>query len=302
MDTFHTMRAFRRIVELGGLTKAAEDLGLSPAGLSKQLRALEAHLDTVLIQRTTRSMSLTETGRTYYADCCRILDELEILEKSIKQQSQRVTGRLRVNAPLSFALSVLSPLISEFLKQYPELRLDLVMEDRLVDAVAHGFDVSIRLRANLEDSTLIARRLATVTQMLCAAPFYLEKRGEPATPDDLAQHEVLTYSLASTQHIVETQAAPGGGSSPHAEERSQVNNSLMLRDLLVAGLGIGALPSFLANPAIASGQLRRLLPSFVDEPRHVYAVYPTSRHLQPKVKAFVEFLADRLPAALNNQG
>jgi len=142
MDTFNVMRTFRRIVELGGLAKAAEDLRISAAGLSKQLRTLEAHLDTVLIQRTTRSMSLTETGRSYYAECCRILDELDALERSVKQQSQRVTGTLRVNAPLSFALSVLSPLMTDFLHKYPELKLELVMEDRIVDAVAHGFLMS----------------------------------------------------------------------------------------------------------------------------------------------------------------
>ena len=291
MDTFSTMRAFRRIVELGGLARAAEDLGLSSAGLSKQLRALEAHLDTVLLQRTTRSMSLTESGRAYYADCCRILDELDVLEQSIRQQSQRVTGRLRLNAPLSFTLSILSPLLAEFLREYPDLQLDLVMEDRLIDAVAHGFDLSIRLRSSLDDSTLIARRLATVKQFLCAAPSYLEQNGEPATPDDLRRHRILIYSLAQMQDIVPTASG---------SERSQINNSLLLRDLLIAGLGIGALPSFLADPAIARGELRRVLPAFMDEPRHVYAVYPTTRHLQPKVKAFVEFLGRRLPSVMND--
>ena len=295
MDTFSTMRAFRRIVELGGLARAAEDLGLSSAGLSKQLRALEAHLDTVLLQRTTRSMSLTESGRAYYADCCRILDELDVLEQSIRRQSQRVTGRLRLNAPLSFTLSILSPLLAEFLREYPDLQLDLVMEDRLIDAVAHGFDLSIRLRSSLDDSTLIARRLATVKQVLCAAPSYLEQNGEPATPDDLRHHKVLIYSLAQIQDIVPMQEDAAAGS-----ERSRINNSLLLRDMLVAGLGIGALPSFLADPAIARGELRRVLPAFMDEPRHVYAVYPTTRHLQPKVKAFVEFLARRLPSVMND--
>ena len=295
MDTFSTMRAFRRIVELGGLARAAEDLGLSSAGLSKQLRALEAHLDTVLLQRTTRSMSLTETGRAYYADCCRILDELDVLENATRQQSQRVTGRLRLNAPLSFTLSILSPLLAEFMREYPDVQLDLVMEDRLVDAVAHGFDLTIRLRSSLDNSTLIARRLATVKQVLCAAPSYLEQNGEPATPSNLRHHRILTYSLAQKQSILPAQEhAVSGG------ERTQISNSLLLRDLLVAGLGIGALPSFLADPAMARGELRRVLPAFMDEPRHVYAVYPTGRHLQPKVKTFVEFLARRLPSVMND--
>jgi len=299
MDTFNVMRTFRRIVEIGGLAKAAEDLGISPAGLSKQLRALEAHLDTVLIQRTTRSMSLTETGRTYYAECCRLLDELETLERSVKQQSDRVTGKLRVNAPLSFALSVLSPLIADFLLKYPDLKLELVMEDRLVDAISHGFDVSIRLRAGLEDSTLIARRLATIEQKLCASTSYVRQYGEPTTLSDLKKHKMISYSLAHTQGVVLEDKLDGNAQNPNGVlfygEYSEVNNSLMLRDLLIAGLGIGALPSFLADPAIEAGQLQRVLPSIVNEHRHIYAVYPTNRHLQPKVKAFVEYMAARLP-------
>lgn len=297
MDTFNSMRAFRRIVELGGLARAAEDMGLSSAGLSKQLRALEAHLGVVLIQRTTRKMSLTEIGLDYYTDCCRLLDELDTLEKSVKQQSQRVSGRLRVNAPLSFALSVLSPLLAEFLKQYPEVRLDLAMEDRLVDAVSQGFDVSIRLRAQLEDSTLVARRLASLRQVLCAAPAYLDRRGHPGTVNDLRHHDLLAYSLAHATGLPQDDPDAPALALP-AGAHTQVNNSLMLRDLLTAGLGIGALPSFLAAPAIANGQLQRVLPALAAPPRHVYAVYPTNRHLQPKVRAFIDFLAERLPAAM----
>lgn len=298
MDTFNYMRAFRRIVELGSFAKAAEDLGVSSAGLSKQLRALEAHLGAVLIQRTTRKMSLTDTGAAYYAECCRLLDELDTLEKSVKRQSRRVSGRLRVNAPVSFALSVLTPLLARFLRQYPELRLDLSMEDRLVDAVGQGFDVSIRLRAQLEDSSLIARQLACLTQVLCAAPAYLERRGRPDSVDALRGHDLLSYSLADSPGPVPEEDAGAPAQPPAGAARVQVNNSLMLRDLLEAGLGIGALPSFLAAPAIAGGRLARVLPDLPGAPRQVYAVYPTSRHLQPKVKAFVDFLAEHLPAAL----
>lgn len=298
MDTFNYMRAFRRIVELGSLAKAAEDLDMSSAGLSKQLRALEAHLGAVLIQRTTRKMSLTDTGAAYYAECCRLLDALDALEKSVKRQSGRVSGRLRVNAPVSFAPSVLSPLLARFLRQYPELRLDLAMEDRLVDAVGQGFDVSIRLRAQLDDSSLIARRLASLTQVLCAAPSYLERRGLPDSVEALRGHDILSYSLADSPGPVPEEDAGQPADPLAGPALIQVNNSLMLRDLLEAGLGIGALPSFLAGPALAAGRLARVLPELPGSPRQVYAVYPTSRHLQPKVKAFVDFLAERLPAAM----
>jgi DNA-binding transcriptional LysR family regulator len=297
MDAFTLMRSFRRIVELGGLAKAAEDLGMSAAGLSKQLRALEAHLGAVLIQRTTRRMSLTETGQTYYRECVRLLDELEALEASVRQQSQQVGGRLRVNAPMSFALSTLSPLLAEFLQRYPALGLDLTLEDRLLDAVAEGFDVSIRLRTQLQDSSLVARRLGSVCQMLCAAPSYLAQHPPLSSSDDLQRHSLLQYSLAEPPGEWPLHG-PQGSVSVQGPTRATVGNSLMLRDLLIAGLGIGALPSFLAAPAIARGALVEVLPEYRFAPRQVFAVYPTSRHLQPKVRAFVDFLAERLPPAL----
>ncbi|WP_370680559.1 LysR family transcriptional regulator [Comamonas sp. GB3 AK4-5] len=289
MDTLTPLRAFRRIVELGSIAKAADALDLSSAALSKQLRALEAQLGAVLIQRTTRRMSLTDTGQAYYAECCRLLDGFDALEQSVRAQSQQVAGRLRVNAPLSFALSTLAPLLARFMQRHPQLQIDLSMEDRLVDAVGQGFDVSIRLSAELADSSLIARRLASLSQMLCASPAYLQQRGRPSSVAALREHALLHYSLAQADDGLE---AP-------TEARASVNNSLMLRELLVAGLGIGALPSFLAQPAIAAGQLVALdFPGQSTPARHVYAVYPTQRHLLPKVRAFVDFLAEELPAAM----
>lgn len=293
MDTLTPLRAFRRIVELGSIARAADALDLSSAALSKQLRALEDHLGAVLIQRTTRRMGLTDTGQAYYAECCRLLDEFDALEQSVRAQSQQVAGRLRVNAPLSFALSTLSPLLARFMQRHPQLQIDLSMEDRLVDAVGQGFDISIRLSAELADSSLIARRLASLRQMLCAAPAYLALHGQPDGVQDLHGHALLQYSLAHGPW-----AGTEGLDTP-ADARANVNNSLMLRDLLVAGLGIGALPSFLARPAIAAGQLVALnFPGLAVQARHVYAVYPTQRHLQPKVRAFVDFLAEELPAAM----
>ncbi|MBD9536640.1 LysR family transcriptional regulator [Stenotrophomonas sp. STM01] len=294
VDSFNLMRAFRRIVERGGMARAAEDLGMSAAGLSKQLRTLEAHLGVVLLQRTTRRMSLTDTGQAYYLECCRLLDELDALERGIARQREEVSGRLRVNAPLSFALNTLSPLLPRFLARYPQVALDLVMEDRLVDAVGEGFDVSLRLRAVLEDSTLVARRLASVEQVLCAAPAYLQQHPAPTTAAQLRQHTLLAYSLSDSPGGWPLQG-PDGPVTVNPPTRVSANNSLLLRDLLVAGVGIGALPSFLAAPALAGGQLQQVLPDHRYPPRIVYAVYPTQRHLQPKVRAFIDFLQDVLP-------
>lgn len=296
MDSFNLMRAFRRIVERGGLARAAEDLGISAAGLSKQLRTLETHLGVVLLQRTTRRMSLTEIGQAYYQECCRLLDELDALERGIAAQRGQVEGRLRVNAPLSFALSTLSPLLPRFLAQHPQLALDLVLEDRLLDAVGEGFDVSLRLRAELDDSSLVARRLASLQQVLCAAPAYLQRHPAPTSVEQLQGHALLAYSLSDSPGTWPLHG-PDGQVTVTLPTRVSASNSLLLRDLLVAGMGIGALPSFLAAPALASGQLQQVLADHRYPPRFVYAVYPTQRHLQPKVRAFIDFLGETLPQA-----
>ncbi|MEH6417761.1 LysR family transcriptional regulator [Pseudomonas sp. CGJS7] len=298
MDSLALMRSFRRIVESGSFAKAAEELRMSAAGLSKQMRQLEARLGTVLLQRTTRSMSLTDSGRWYYAECCRLIDEIDALESRLRDQSERVDGLLRVSAPLSFGLTVLSPLLSRFLLAHPQLRLDLSLDDRVIDVVAEGFDVAIRLRAELEDSSLIARRLGSLGQLLCASPEYLRRRGEPTTPQELCGHDLLGYSLADTPRQWTLRGKDGDSAFVLPVPRATVNNSLLLRDMLIQGLGVGSLPAFLALPRIASGELRELLPDHRQSPRHIHAVYATGRHLPAKVRAFVDFLAEALPPAL----
>lgn len=298
MDSLALMRSFRRVVELGSFARAADDLNLSAAGLSKQVRQLEARLGTVLIQRTTRRMSLTDGGRLYFAECCRLLDEIDALEQRVREGSERVDGLLRISAPLSFGLRVLSPLLSRFLAEHAHLRLDLVLEDRVVDLVGEGFDVAVRLRAELEDSSLVARRLGRVGQLLCAAPDYLRRRGEPRTPQELCGHALLGYSLSESPRAWRLQGEDGEREFMLPAPRVAANNSLLLRDLLVDGHGVGSLPAFVAAPDIAAGRLREVLPRHRQPPRHVHAVYATGRHLPAKVRAFVDFLGERLPAAL----
>ncbi|MET4728214.1 DNA-binding transcriptional LysR family regulator [Lysobacter enzymogenes] len=302
MDQLALMRSFRRVVELGGFARAADDLGLSAAGLSKQVRQLEARLGTVLLQRTTRRMSLTDGGRLYFAECCRLLDEIEALEQRVREGSERVDGLLRVSAPLSFGLCVLSPLLSRFLAEHPHLRLDLALEDRVVDLVGEGFDVAVRLRAELEDSSLVARRLGQVGQLLCASPDYLQRHGEPRTPQELCGHALLGYSLSESPRAWQLRGADGEHEFTLPAPRVAANNSLLLRDLLIDGHGVGSLPAFVARPQIAAGRLRELLPRHRQPPRHVHAVYATGRHLPAKVRAFVDFLGAQLPAALVADG
>ncbi|WP_199635250.1 LysR substrate-binding domain-containing protein [Serratia sp. PAMC26656] len=291
MDVLLAMRAFRRVVERNSFYKAAEDLAVTPAALSKQIKQLEARLATVLIARTTRTMSLTEAGQLYYQEACRLLGEFDALEQTVAASVQQVSGTLRINAPLSFGLMVLSPLLPQFMQRYPELQVELTLDDRVLDVVAAGFDISLRIRRHLPDSSLSARSLGEVQQRLCAAPAYLAQYGTPKTVAQLQHHQCLAYSLAEK---------PGHWHFTLGEENLSVavnprltaNNSLMLRDMIGAGLGIGSLPSFVADPEIAAGRLVRLFPDFSSEAHQVFAVYPTRRHVQHKVRLFTDFIRE----------
>ena len=295
MDVLALMRVFRAVVERDSFSKAAQELNQSAAAVSKQVRQLEERLGTVLLVRTTRRMSLSDGGRAYYVECCRLLDEIAALEAATRGCAGKVAGRLRVNVPLSFGLKVLSPLLPAFMERYPEVTLELTLDDRLRDVVGEGYDVSLRIRAALADSTLVARRLGGVEQMICAAPDYLARRGTPKRALDLHGHDCLAYRLADSPGVWQLDG-PEGASSIVLPVRLAADNSLLLADMLVAGLGVGALPSFVAAPLLASGALVRVLPSHGMARRGVFALMPDGRHVQQKVRAFCDFLADALQA------
>jgi len=293
MDLLAAMRTFRRVVERASFSQAAVDLGQSTAAVSKQVRQLEARLGSLLILRTTRRMSLSEAGQSYFSECCHLLDELDALERATQAGAREPCGRLRVNAPLSFGLKVLSPILVGFMQRYPQLKVELTLNDRILDMVDEGFDVSLRIRTSLVDSALIARRLGHIEQIICAAPAYLDSHGTPATVEDLRQHACLAYRLAEHPgrwHL----EGPHGSTRLELPVRFAVDNSLMLGDMLLAGLGIGALPSFIALPLLQSGQLQRVLPEHSLPRRDIYALYACHRHLSEKIRVFVDFLAEAL--------
>nr|WP_314626478.1 LysR family transcriptional regulator [uncultured Janthinobacterium sp.] len=296
MDVLAHMRVFRAVVERDSFSKAALELNQSAAAISKQVRQLEERLGTLLLVRTTRRMSLSDGGRAYYLECCRLLDEIAALEVATRGCAGKVAGRLRVNAPLSFGLKVLSPLLPVFMQRYPEIQPELTLDDRLRDVVGEGYDVSLRIRAALADSTLVARRLGDVEQMICAAPAYLARRGTPQRALDLHGHDCLAYRLADSPGIWQLDG-PEGASNIVLPVRFSADSSLLLADMLVAGIGVGALPSFVAAPLLASGALARVLPSHAMARRGVYALTPDGRHVPQKVRAFCDFLAQELQAA-----
>ncbi|MFC4973844.1 LysR substrate-binding domain-containing protein [Halomonas beimenensis] len=297
LDQLAVMKAFCRIVERGSFARAAEDLGVSPALLSRDTKRLERRLGCTLLHRTTRRMSLTEPGRLYYEECRRLLEELEWVEDRVREGSRRVAGRLRINAPHSFGMTVLSPRLPGFLERYPEVELSLALDDRVVDMVESGFDLSIRIRAALPDSGLIARRLGTVDQRLFASPAYLAARGVPRTPEALADHRLIGYLLADDpgQWCLE---GPEGRTSVPVAPSLEVGSSLMLRDMLIAGQGIGTLPDFISATEEAEGRLVRVLPSHALPARHIFAVTASRLGTDARTLAFLDYLREALaPAA-----
>lgn len=295
MDKLSVMQAFRRIVERGSFARAAEDLGVSPALLSREVKLLEESLGTTLLTRTTRSMSLTDAGRQYYDQATGILDAVAQVETRIRDGAGAVRGHLKVNASSSFGQTVIAPILPAFLDAYPDVRLSLSMDDRVVDMVEGGFDVSIRIRPAMPDSALVARRIGTMRQRVFAAPAYLDRAGVPRQPADIAAHRVVGFLLAD--HLSTwVLHGPGGPVTVALDPPVRVGNSLVLRDLLVAGQGIGTLPDFISDPAEARGELVRVLPDWELPAPEIFAVTGSRLGMDAKVTAFL----DHLRAALRD--
>lgn len=293
MDRLAVMKAFCRIVERGSFARAAEDLGVSPALLSRDTKLLEQSLGCSLLTRTTRTMSLTEHGRLYYEEARRILEQIDRAEDRVRRGAGQVQGQLRINAPNSFGQMVLGPLLPGFMARYPEVELMLSLDDRVVDMIGGGFDLSIRVRADLPDSGLIARRIADIPQRLFAAPAYLRTRGVPRGPEDLRAHDTVGFVL-SDEATQWTLTGPDGPTAIPLRHRLSVGSSLVLRDLLIAGQGIGSLPGFISEPAERDGLLQRVLPDHELPQRHVFAITASRLGADAKTLAFLDHLRDAM--------
>ena len=292
MDRLGTMEAFLRVAETKSFSEAARRLRSSKSLVSRQVAALEAELGVRLFHRTTRSLSLTDEGRSYHVHVTRILNEIEEANLSVSKSQAAPRGRLRISAPMSFGILHIAPAIRDFLARYPEVELDLSLNDRYVDVVDEGFDLAIRI-GRLSDSSLIARKLARHRMMLCASPDYLREHGTPKDPGELKHHQCLCYStnsLVPEWQLVTKQGEPW---SVAIKGKLHANNGDTLRSAALQALGIVYLPSFIVGPDIQASTLASLLPEFVPTDMAIHAVYPHSRHLSPKVRAFVDFLAER---------
>lgn len=288
MDRLTSMQIFVRVVEKGGFSAAAEEAGISPTMVGKHVRQLEEQLGVRLLNRTTRRQSLTEIGHLYFERCKQALLEIEAADASVKQMQLLPRGVLRVTAPATFGGQMLAAVIRDYLEHYPDVEIDLSLNDRVVDLVDEGFEVAIRI-GELPDSSFIARPLQPYRAMVCASPEYLARRGTPQTPQQLAGHNCLSFahgnrynlwqfSLAGVQHEVEV----------HGNFRA--NNGLALRTAALKGIGIIMQPEALLREEVAAGRLQRLLGDYELQHRPMHIVIASNRKMTPKLKSFIEFV------------
>lgn len=289
MDALTRMRCFIQVVDSQGFSAAARDMGRSKALVSKYIGELEDELGVRLLNRTTRQVSLTEVGDAYYREASEILQRIDDLQDSIQSSHQAVKGRLKVSAPRSMGDGLLNRAMMEFLVEYPDVVLDLRLEDRFVDLVEEGFDVAIRI-TDLEDSSLIARKVAPFRTVVCATPEVIEKYGAPRTPADLANRPCIVdtnYRFKQNWGFVED----GNKISVTVRGPVEVNSASAGRDAVFCNLGFLRTPLVFVTEDIHAGRLVTVLQQFEPDTSGIYAVYPHRRHLTGKVRAFVDFLA-----------
>ena len=291
MDNLTGMAVFARVVDARSFTAAAAALGLSKSAVSKQVARLEDRLGARLLNRTTRRLSLTEVGAAFYERCARILAEVEDAELAVGRLQDAPRGTLRINAPMSFGQLHLAPAVADFLNGHPGLAIDLTLNDRIVDLVEEGYDVAIRI-SRLADSSLIARRLVPSRRVVCGSPAYFERHGVPRHPADLRRHNCLLYSYLPTAEEWQF-IGPDGPAAVRVSGTLRANNGDALEAAMLAGLGVALQPTFIAGRDLQAGRLVAVMPDYVDDSASVYAVYPHSRHLSAKVRAFIDFLAAR---------
>ncbi len=292
MSRLEELEAFVAVVEAESFTAAADRLSADKSAVSRRVSALESRLTVQLLHRSTRRLSLTDAGRGFYAHAARILADLEEAESGVMRAEGELSGLLRIALPLSFGVQHMHEPIAAFSAQHPRVRFQLDLNDRRVDLIQEGVDLALRI-GRLRDANLIARKLFDVRSVLCASPDYLEQHGEPAGFDDLANHRCLVYSnLADPERWVGTDAA-GQRVEVRVKGHLQSSSGDFLTEAAVEGMGIINQPEFLVCDSIRGGHLVRLLPDIALPTTPAHAIYPPTRHLSYRVRAFIDFLADR---------
>ena len=290
MDHLDGMRTFAQVVASGSFTGAATRLGISKKLISKYVATLEDRLGARLLNRTTRSLSLTETGALYHQRCVQLLEDLDELELSVQARTARPRGKLFISAPTTYGEMYLVPQISAFRTKYPDITIDLRLSDRHVDLVNEGFDLAVRI-GHLESSGLIARKLGPAPLTVCASPNYLEANGYPDQPEDLRHHQCIIdtnmRSGTSWPFLVN-----GKRTNVKVSGDLAVNSARSARDFALLDKGITRSPDYVVDKDLKAGRLVTLLSGYIAQDFDVFAVYSSSRNLAPKVRAFIDFLSD----------
>ena len=298
MDKFESIRAFTQVVHSGGFAAAAREMGLSRSQVNKLVIALENELGVQLLHRSTRVVMPTETGLVFHERCVDILASLEEARRSVTQLQAEPRGRLRINAPMTFGTMYLAPALADFLVQYPDLQVQLTLNDRFIDPIEEGFDVTVRIAKPPDSASLIVHPLTIVQRVLCAAPSYLEIHGSPSNLSELQQRSCLRYGQLAVDDQW-TLIGPEGEQTFSVKGALCSNNGEVLRDAAVRGLGITLLPLFIVEQALQQGTLQQVLPDYHPLELTILVIYPVNRHLSTKVRLLVEFLQERFGGQWN---
>ncbi|MCG9729856.1 LysR family transcriptional regulator [Shewanella sp. Isolate13] len=295
MDQLGAMKAFVRVVQTGSFSAAAREQNTTQATISKKVAALESLLGAKLLTRSSRELSMTEVGAVYYENCVAIIAELDEAQAQVRSQQASPKGILRVTAPVVFGCQFIAPILGDFLKSYPEIKVDLMLSDKHVDLVAEGVDVAIRAK-QLEDSSLVARHLFDNPLVAVASPQYLNRFGEPKAPSELKSHNCIVYSMLKSVNIwhfeqtggsVDDIAVPVSGNC-------RCDNGEAILQLALDGVGIAQLPTWMVDEHIEQGKLNRIMPNYLSHPLPFNAIYPQSRYVPLKVRCFIDYLKQRL--------
>ncbi|MBW4935006.1 LysR substrate-binding domain-containing protein [Marinobacter sp. F4206] len=288
MTSWEGVNEFVAVAETESFTQAARKLGVSIAQVSRQVSALESRLATKLFYRTTRRVSVTEAGQIYYQHCRQVLDALEDAERSLTDLQQVPKGKLRITAPVTYGETAIAPRINDFVLRYPELEVEMKLTNQMLDLVAEGFDLAIRL-GKLEDSSMMAKRLASRSLNVCAAPGYLSAHGTPHSLSELDQHNCLQGNLDYWRF-----QDRGKPRNVRINGTIKCDSGRALLDAALKGIGIVQLPDYYVQQALDDGELIPLLTHYREDDDGIWAVYPHNRHLSPKVRMLLDFLAESL--------
>lgn len=290
MDKFFEMKVFSAVVDAGSFTGAAHALDMSKAAVSRYVGELEERLGLRLLHRTTRKLSPTSEGEIFHARCRELLDNLDEAEAEITSRSGEASGLLKVNVPVTFGVMHLAPLWPSLLEQHPKLALDLTLSDRVVDLVEDGFDLAVRI-GQLPASSLITRRLASTRMVLCASPAYLERRGTPLRPEELLQHDIISYSLFSTGENWSF-TGPDGEASVKVVPRVRTNSGDTCRAAALQHQGIILQPTFMVGADLEAGTLLEVMTDYRSIELGIHAVYPSRKFVSPRIRVAIDFLVD----------